>query len=205
MAGKDDWLSVADADDPDEVRERILTGYRDGKPFTPYVPTIPLPDSIDRVLDFGCGLGRNFPYLTSIAREVVGFDLPPMIERCRTLSTHPVTILTSDWNEASTRRYDLIVATLVLQHVETEACVAYLKDFARLAPVTYVLTRVRSDFDANVLQLIADTQSFDAGVCVEVDHDPATHQLRVLGREAFDTLRQAADGGHYEVVLRSRV
>ncbi len=193
------------ADDPDEVRERILTGYRDGKPFTPYVPTIPLPDSIERVLDFGCGLGRNFPYLTSIAREVVGFDLPPMIERCRELSTHPVTLLTSDWQEVSTRRYDLVVATLVLQHIETEACVAYLKDFARLAPASYVLTRVRSDFDANVLQLIADTERFDAGVCVEVDHDPATHQLRVLGREAFDTLRQAADGGHYEVVLRSRV
>jgi trans-aconitate methyltransferase len=205
MAGKDDWLSVAEADDPDEVRERILTGYRDGKPFTPYVPTVPLPDSIERVLDFGCGLGRNFPYLKSIAREVVGFDLPPMIERCRTLSTDPVALLTSDWHEVSARRYDLIVATLVLQHVETEACVAYLKDFARLAPVTYVLTRVRSDFDANVLQLIADTQRFDAGVCVEVDHDPATHQLRVLGREAFDTLRQAGEGGHYEVVLRSRV
>jgi hypothetical protein len=40
---------------------------------------------------------------------------------------------------------------------------------------------------------------------VEVDHDPATHQLRVLGRERFDTLRMAADGGHYEVVLRSRL
>jgi 2-polyprenyl-3-methyl-5-hydroxy-6-metoxy-1,4-benzoquinol methylase len=205
MAGRDDWLSVANADDPDEVRERILTGYRDGKPFTPYVPTVPLPDAIERVLDFGCGLGRNFPYLTSIAREVVGFDLPPMIERCRTLSDHPVTLLTSDWQEVSRRRYDLIVATLVLQHVETAVCRVYLKDFARLAPVTYVLTRVRNDFDANVLQLIADTQLFDAGACVEVDHDPATHQLRVLGREAFDTLRLAADGGHYEVVLRSRM
>ena len=82
-----------------------------------------------------------------------------MIERCRSLSTDPVALLTSDWHEVSARRYDLIVATLVLQHVETEACVAYLKDFARLAPVTYVLTRVRSDFDANVLQLIADTSA----------------------------------------------
>jgi 2-polyprenyl-3-methyl-5-hydroxy-6-metoxy-1,4-benzoquinol methylase len=166
---------------------------------------VSLPAAIAGVLDFGCGLGRNFPYLTSIARDVVGFDLPPMIERCRTLSTHPVTLLTSDWQEASTRRYDLVVATLVLQHVETEACRAYLRDFARLAPATYVLTRVRSDFDANVLQLIAETGLFAAGECVEVDHDPATHQLRVLGREHFDTLRLAADGGHYEVVLRSRV
>jgi hypothetical protein len=36
MAGIDDWLSVARVDDPDDVRERILTGYRDGKPFTPW-------------------------------------------------------------------------------------------------------------------------------------------------------------------------
>jgi SAM-dependent methyltransferase len=204
MAGMDDWLSVARAEDLDDVRERILTGYRGGKPFTPYVPTLPLPQSIARVLDFGCGLGRNFPYLASIAREVVGFDLPPMIERCRTLGTQPVALLTSDWQEVSARTYDLIMATLVLQHVETSACLAYLHDFARLAPVTYVLTRVRSDFDANVLQLIADTGLFDAGECLEVDHDPATHQLRVLGREAFDTLRLAAEGGHYEVLLRSR-
>jgi SAM-dependent methyltransferase len=204
MAGTNDWLSAARAEDPDEVRERILTGYREGKPFTPYVPTVALPASVNRVLDFGCGLGRNFPYLTTIAREVVGFDLPPMIERCRTLAPQSVALLTSDWQEVSARRYDLIVATLVLQHIETAACLTYLGDFARLAPATYLLTRVRSDFDSNVLQLVADTGRFDAGDCIEVDHDPATHQLRVLGRERFDTLRLAADGGHYEVVLRSR-
>jgi SAM-dependent methyltransferase len=205
MAGIDDWLSVARADDPDDVRERILTGYRDGKPFTAYVPTLAMPASVTTVLDFGCGLGRNFPYLTSIAREVVGFDLPPMIERCRTLATRPVACLTSDWPTVLTRRFDLIVATLVLQHVETAACRAYLEDFARLAPVSYVLTRVRSDFGVNVLQLVADTGLFDAGDCVEVEHDPVTNQLRVLGREAFDTLRTAEEGGHYEVPLRSRV
>jgi SAM-dependent methyltransferase len=205
MAGTNDWLSVARAEDPDEVRERILTGYREGKPFTAYVPTVALPAPVDRVLDFGCGLGRNFPYLTTIAQEVVGFDLAPMIERCRTLAPQSVALLTSDWQEVSARRYGLIVATLVLQHIETAACLSYLDDFSRLAPVTYLLTRVRSDFDANVLQLVADTGRFDTGDCVEVNHDPATHQLRVLGRERFDTLRLAADGGHYEVVLRSRV
>ena len=47
MAGIDDWLSVARADDPDDVRERILTGYRDGKPFTPYVPTLAMPASVN--------------------------------------------------------------------------------------------------------------------------------------------------------------
>jgi len=43
--------SVARADDLDEVCARILTGYRGGKPFTPYVPTVQLPAPIGRVLD----------------------------------------------------------------------------------------------------------------------------------------------------------
>jgi SAM-dependent methyltransferase len=203
MAGREDWLSVANAEDVDDVRERILTGYRDGKPFTPYVPTIDLPRAA-RVLDFGCGLGRNFPYLASIARQVVGFDLPPMIERCRSLPNWPAVDLTSNWDEARSSHFDLIFATLVLQHIETDACRAYLDDFARMAPTTYVLSRVRSDFHRNVLELIGLTELFDASDCIEVDHDPATHQLRVLGRQPFADVRRLADGGHYEVLLSTR-
>jgi SAM-dependent methyltransferase len=203
MVGREDWLSVASADDVDDVRERILTGYRDGKPFTPYVSTLDLPPAT-RVLDFGCGLGRNFPYLTSMARHIVGFDLPPMIERCRSLPDRPAVDLTSDWNHVRSSNFDLIFATLVLQHIETDACRSYLEDFARMAPAAYVLTRVRSDFDLNVLDVIGRTQLFDPSDCVEVEHDPATHQLRVLCRQPFDDVRRLADGGHYEVLLRTR-
>ncbi len=204
MAGTEDWLAVAQTADVDDVRERILTGYRQGKPFAPYLPTIPLPTRIDRVLDFGCGLGRNFPYLRSIASEVVGFDLPPMIDRCRqTLGRTPV-VLTSDWAEISRQRFDLIVATLVLQHLAPAECAARLCDFARLAPATYVLTRVMSDFDTNVIATIAEAERFEVGEGVEVEHDPATNQLRVLGRSTVDELRARRDGGHYELLLRTR-
>jgi hypothetical protein len=48
MAGRDHWLSSARSTDPDDIREQILTGFKDGKPFTPYVPTIPLPTDIER-------------------------------------------------------------------------------------------------------------------------------------------------------------
>ena len=61
----DDWLAAARADN-DELRERILTGYKAGKPFTPYVPTIAIATPLAAALDFGCGLGRNFPYLTAV-------------------------------------------------------------------------------------------------------------------------------------------
>jgi SAM-dependent methyltransferase len=103
MPGRDYWLSIAQSTDPDDLREHILTGFRSGKPFTPYVPTIALPSPVERVLDFGCGVGRTFPFLKTIARHVTGFDLPPMIERCRALATEPADTLLNDWNAARQR------------------------------------------------------------------------------------------------------
>jgi len=37
-----------------------------------------------------------------------------------------------------------------------------------------------------------------------VDHDPATHQLRVLGARPIDACLESTDIAHYEVLLRSR-
>ncbi|HET9528043.1 MAG TPA: methyltransferase domain-containing protein, partial [Pyrinomonadaceae bacterium] len=106
MGGREEWESIAATSDPDELRERIFTGYKTGKPFTPYVPTIALQTPVSSVLDFGCGVGRNFPYLKSIGRQVVGYDLEPMIVRCRALATDSVDLVTSDWGELSRRRFD---------------------------------------------------------------------------------------------------
>ena len=57
----------------------------------------------------------------------------------------------------------------------------------------------------NVFADVAATGMFEAGECVEIDHDPATHQLRVLGRTTFNTARAAGAQGHYEVVLSTRI
>jgi SAM-dependent methyltransferase len=189
--------------DPDEVRERILTGYKDGKPFTPYVPTLSLPSPIGRVLDFGCGLGRNFPYLTRIARSVSGFDLPPMIDRCRALAPERVDFLTSDWSELAATRFDLVFASLVLQHIEPGPTRTFLRDFARMAGAVYLLTRTRTDFEENIFDVISELGLFQAGTCVEVDHDPITHQLRVIGRTTISELVGSRTEGHYEVLLAS--
>lgn len=205
MPGRDYWLSIAQSPDPDDLREQILTGFRSGKPFTPYVPTIALPSPVERVLDFGCGVGRTFPFLKTIARHVTGFDLPPMVERCRALATEPADTLFDDWDAARQQTFDLVVSVLVLQHVEPAACRAYLEDFARMTPAVYLLSRADSDFGTNVFAEVAATGIFDAGECVEVDHDPETHQLRVLGRKPFDAVSVSGTQGHYEVLLRSRL
>lgn len=204
MAGTEDWRSIASDADADELRERILSGYKDGKPFTPYEPTIALPRPMDWVLDFGCGLGRSFPYLKSVARHVAGFDLAPMVDRCRVLSLERVDILSSEWHELSARRFDLVFASLVLQHVETAACRAFLADFARMAPVTYLLTRLQSDFGANVLKLVSESDLYDVEACAEVEHDASRHNLRQVAVRAFDQVSQATDNRHYEVLLKAR-
>jgi len=203
MPGANEWESIAISADPDDLRERILTDYKRGKPFTPYVPTLQVPPRLDWVLDFGCGVGRSFPYLKSIAKHVAGFDLEPMIARCRTLATESVDVLTANWPELRTRKFDLVFADLVLQHVEPQACRAYLADFARMAPMTYLLTRLQSDFGENVLKLVADTGLFQVESCAEVEHDPASHQLRQVARRSFAELSHASDNLHYEVLLRS--
>ncbi|HUQ30466.1 MAG TPA: class I SAM-dependent methyltransferase [Pyrinomonadaceae bacterium] len=205
MAGREHWLTIARGSNPDDLRESILSGYKTGKPFTPYVPTIALPSPLEWTLDFGCGIGRNFPFLKTRARRVAGFDLEPMIERCRALATDEVELLTAHWEEVTSRRFDLIFASLVLQHIEPEVYRSYLLDFARISPALYVLTRIEDDFGSNVLRAIAETGLFDAGVCVEVDHDPDIHQLRVLGRKSLTEAWRGPQGAHYETLLRSKV
>jgi len=205
MAGRDFWMSLAENADTDDLRDRILAGYKDGKPFTPYVPTIPMPEPLDSVLDFGCGLGRNFPYLTGIARSVAGFDLPPMIERCRSVAAGTVDFLSPDWNQVRQLRFDLIFTTLVLQHIEPHPARAFLHDFAHMAPSVYLLTRTDTDFGESLLDIVSDLGFFDvAGECVEVDHDQKTHQLRVVGRMPFDDARRLGPGRHVELMLGTR-
>jgi len=201
---REEWLDVARRASPDDLRERILTGFKDGKPFTPYVPTVDLAGPIESVLDFGCGVGRNFPYLRALARRVTGFDLPPMIERCRELAPVAPDALSDDWTTLKAGRFDTIFSSLVLQHIEPDQSLEYVRDFARMAPTIYLLTRGQSDFDHNILALIEDTALFQVIECVEVEHDDVTHQLRRLGRASTIDARKAGNMRHYEVVLRSR-
>jgi SAM-dependent methyltransferase len=200
----DEWGELAATATDDELRDRILTGFKDGKPFTPYVPTLPLPSPIDAVLDFGCGLGRNFPYLKTIAAQVVGFDLPEMIARCRALSVAGAVELSSDWDRLSSHRFDLVFASLVLQHVPEDWCRRALDDFSTIAPATYLLARGEGDFGFSAIDLAVRSARFEFGECRVVDHDPATHQLRVLGSVPIDEARGAADPRHFEVLLHSR-
>jgi trans-aconitate methyltransferase len=199
-----DWLDAARTASEEDLRERILTGFKDGKPFTPYAPTISLPFPAARVLDFGCGLGRNFPFLRSRATYLAGFDLPPMIERCRTLIPEGADQLSDDWRSLRADRFDLIFSALVLQHIDRETSEAYFVDFAAMAPYTYLLTRAQSDFEHNVLDLMRRLNVFDVVAFAVVEHDDRTHQLRATGQTRIEDALGAGDMRHFEALLRRR-
>lgn len=197
------WARIASPDKPlDEVREAILTGYREGKPFSAYPPLLALPP-VGRILDFGCGLGRNFPYLRSIASEVVGFDLPEMIARCRTLDAAKNVELASDWEAIRHRRFDAIFVSLVLQHLRPDECRRRLRDFAAMAPWTYVLSRGGGDFGVTVFSLIAETPAFSVVEANVVALVPSTGGLKLLRACSPDELDLPAGEGHYEMLVSS--
>jgi SAM-dependent methyltransferase len=81
--------------------------------------------SVDRALDFGCGVGRCSIPLSRISRAVVGVDVSDSMLReaasnCAKQSVNNVQFVKSDDTLSSvTGPFDLVHAFLVLQHVST--------------------------------------------------------------------------------------
>lgn len=197
------WDRITRSESAEGLRDIILTGVKDGRPFTPLVPLCRLPQSFSQVLDFGCGLGRNFPYLKSVSSHVVGFDTPAMIERCHELASDQAHELTDNWALLATKSFDLIFTQLVLQHVSPAVVASRLIDFAKMAPLTYVLTRAWNDYGPRTLEIIGNTERFDVLECREVIYDNTTFQLRALDELPFeDACRRKT--GHMELLLKPK-
>lgn len=108
-----------------------------------------------KVLDFGCGVGRN-TFGAAIQRPkwwVVGYDNDGMIsKKDEFFALHykpPVplnVVFTSDWEAVKAHQFDVIFCSLVLQHIYEDALVTYLKDF-RLITQKLIVSGRRSNDD----------------------------------------------------------
>jgi SAM-dependent methyltransferase len=94
-----------------------------------------------RALDFGCGVGRLTQALGKHFARVDGVDVSPaMVELARSLNRHGerVTYHANDRPDLSifaNRTFDLVVSSLVLQHIEPAIATRYLRELCRvLAP-----------------------------------------------------------------------
>jgi SAM-dependent methyltransferase len=94
----------------------------------------------DRALDFGCGAGRLTRAIAAHYNDVVGVDIAPsMIELARDLdppaNCHFMVNERSDLRQFADQSFDFIYSLIVLQHLEPQYSLGYLREFLRvLAP-----------------------------------------------------------------------
>jgi cyclopropane fatty-acyl-phospholipid synthase-like methyltransferase len=143
---KDVWLNATEYD----AGDLILTGYTgDFKDMPVYEEVISLTKSSEGhsqyALDFGCGVGRNTSALTKDYKKVVGFDLPSMISLVPPENQSNNILYTSDWDTVKSFRFDLVLASLVFQHIEDAELNEYLNDISKMTDKIVIHSRTWID------------------------------------------------------------
>lgn len=134
--------------DKDIALDAILTGYKGS------VENMPVYDNVlgkfkggARVLDFGCGAGRNLLALTVKYDQVYGYDYPNMLKFVsRETSSHPAIKLSSSLDQICSNTYDEVLCSLVLQHIHRDELEKILQKLTLCAPRFIIHSRTWLDF-----------------------------------------------------------
>lgn len=137
-----EWSKV-DQYDLDTVSNLILTGKtaKEALPDKWLNKYLGNPIYSLKILDFGCGMGRNtfelgasFPHWT-----IVGYDNENMISKVKEYypihysKQVPLNIcFISDWDILKHQKFDTIYCCLVLQHIHKDVLSSYISDFKRM-------------------------------------------------------------------------
>jgi len=113
------------------------------------------PDQNFKLLDFGCGVGRNtFGFSENKNWNIVGYDSDVMLENSKeycklkfnkNINEFKNVIFSSDWNLVSTMKFDCIYATLVFQHIFENDLSKYLQDIKVMSNRMVVMGRRFND------------------------------------------------------------
>lgn len=121
-----------------ELSEFLSTGEADVEQILATATQLGRPSRRERVLDFGCGVGRLTQALAGRFDEVDGVDIAPsMIELAERLDRsggrcHYHLSAAADLAIFGDDRFDLVCSLLVLQHVEAGYARGYLREFLRV-------------------------------------------------------------------------
>jgi 2-polyprenyl-3-methyl-5-hydroxy-6-metoxy-1,4-benzoquinol methylase len=171
---KDFWLST----EADNAGDRILTGYRgslEDMPVSNHL--VKLAESGKSALDFGCGVGRNSVALSKNFKKVFAYDLPNMINLVPEKNKTSKIIYTSDWERVKDNKFDVVLASLVFQHIHDQELVDYLKDLSQITEKIILGSRTWID-DTNSSVLDIASKFFDIEVLGETSHEHFTAVLK---------------------------
>lgn len=143
-----------------------------------------------RVLDFGCGVGRNvIHYATNFpSLQFVGYDSDSMLRRAdefcqlrygRLPADIPNLSLGSHWELLAAEEFDAVYATVVFQHIHPAQLSSYLVDIKRMTPRLWVFGRRFNDHGGGgvwaTLEAAGLRPTNAAEIGYAVDGDPNEH------------------------------
>jgi 2-polyprenyl-3-methyl-5-hydroxy-6-metoxy-1,4-benzoquinol methylase len=152
--------------------------------------------SMNKVLDFGSGMGRNSKYLQSLFKNYYGFDLPEMIENLSKIQPNLINLY-SDWEKLKLEKFDLIYESVVMQHIPPQEIIYRLQCISYMSPYFVSWTRSYNDYlrdfqsqklGVNMACLIKSLGSFEMVSCT-VDQETAMSKM---------------DETHYKVLYKSK-
>ncbi len=158
------WSEIAKNKSIDDIKECIYSGYKSGRPFEAEKIHFIKPNNNLQVLDFGCGLGRNFRTIGEFG-EVDAYDLPEMIQRLNeTVSAKVARSVYSDFDKLKQNKYDIGFCILSLQQFEdAQELKQKIIDISNICSYIYIVTRSYMDdhLKSNVIKIIDDADAFD--------------------------------------------
>jgi SAM-dependent methyltransferase len=149
------WANVEHYD-LDVVSDLIVTGRKakDAVPDKWLLKYLGDPECGLKVMDFGCGMGRNtFEFGIIYPRwTIVGYDNKPMLTKTNDYySVHysgpvPENVkFITNWDELRTQKFDTIFCSIVLQHIYEDALKTYINDFKKMTSNLIVTGRRFND------------------------------------------------------------
>lgn len=120
--------------------------------------------SMNKVLDFGCGMGRNVNYLKGICNNVFGFDTEIMISNLQKTQNYQYNYVNYNFEELGNYApFDFVYECTVFQHMPPQEVLFRLMQMQYLTKYIYMTTRCYNDMfrdftnqkrGVNILKLI---------------------------------------------------
>jgi 2-polyprenyl-3-methyl-5-hydroxy-6-metoxy-1,4-benzoquinol methylase len=153
------WESV----NIENAGDRILTGFNGHlKDIKPYETLIDLCGNGNTVLDFGCGVGRHSVALSKNFKRVYGFDLKQMISLVPIENRVSNIKYSSDWANVKNKKFDVILASIVFQHIDDTELRSYLKDMVNMSDTIVLHSRTwMDDTNSLVSDIVKEYYSFE--------------------------------------------